>query len=808
MNSSTSDTSNSTTLNQTTITKSAQPFFFKILLVALVSILTLLPIVNILSIIVTTGTDNPSNDFILHINFLDQVLSGNYNWLNYFRDTFQGGAHSMAIGELLRIGLMLFAHGNIYGELLVGFVATLIRLILLYSAFTRLTDYKYKWLLLPLLSALIFSNAQINLFSDGESSIQHLLHQLGFTTGIWALIRFEGRWAAIVGMVGGGVLATLTWGGGPFVWPTFFVGMLLLGYRKRAYYLVWLAASVIAALPYVFFIIIQPIPGWKTQLVSILNYKYILNEIGWPFTNDFAFKPTQNPTAFGLGLLGLIFCLLGLRILWTLRQTVALKQAAPALMLIINSLMVMWQISLVRIDIPPWYVAPQVNFWLGLLGLAYVLWLNRLARPAGQQFIYKLNFWISNGWSLAFLVILIAIYASSNLTYTDKAIRLYSRSPASAACLRNYRVAPTYCELYLFQVSPGLPGYLAIMAEPLERYKKYVFAPRQQWTLQGDFVLDTVRVQETPGVPDVIWSADRDNNRLPWYDYHHLNLFLPSPNSISWTINLPTNLEQAEFQSAITISNNAASNNGAEFEVYIERTGEANKLAFSQRLAANQHDWQAFSIPLNAYIGQTITLRMTSRSTSNSTAGAMYRYPLIDVQFDKAKATAPGVPPPFIPEMTANDVAFIPDGVNPWQYSDMQPITDESGTIIKWRIGEQPKMVYSQPLNVCLADYSHFYMRMAATAEIWPRAVQVFYLLDNQPESAYSNKQSFFVPINADDGLHDYTYDLKLLELPQNTRLTGLRLTPMVDGGRTAESTLEIAGMRLLRPNSVRFCGG
>ena len=50
-------------------------------------VLTLLPIVT-LKIIITTGANNLSNDYALFLPLIDNILSGSYNWVIFFRIRF------------------------------------------------------------------------------------------------------------------------------------------------------------------------------------------------------------------------------------------------------------------------------------------------------------------------------------------------------------------------------------------------------------------------------------------------------------------------------------------------------------------------------------------------------------------------------------------------------------------------------------------------------------------------------------------------------------------------------------------------
>ena len=92
---------------------------------------------------------------------------------------------------------------------------------------------------------------------------------------------------------------------------------------------------------------------------------------------------------------------------------------------------------------------------------------------------------------------------------------------------------------------------------PLEKDHLNVFSPQQEWSLQGDFILDTVRLHEMVGVPGVFWSPDLTTQRAPFDSPQHLNLVLHSPNAVDWTITIPENTRQVTLNMAITISQSA-----------------------------------------------------------------------------------------------------------------------------------------------------------------------------------------------------------------------------------------------------------
>lgn len=794
----------------------------KIAGLGLIAFLTLVPVLNILWIVASTGVNTVSNDYLFYVRIIDPILSGTYNWRHFFYDTFIAGAHCMALPMLVRLGVVKFASWNIYFELSISFTLAVLKLILLHQTFTHLTPRASCgvsrglsrclswWMMWPVLAALVFSTSQINVFTFGDAGLQIMLVQFGCALGIWGVVRFRGRWRGIAIMAAGGAIATLSGGGGLLAWPICLIGLVLLGYRKVSHYAAWLGAAAVASLPYVCYIVLWPTQPRKTP--SLFNYEFIINAIGWPFANGIGSTYNSIHEAVLAGYWGIALAITGLVLLWRKRRTPVLTQATPGLMYMVLGLLGIWQTSLFRTTIAPWYTSAFLLFWIGLAGLAYVFWVNRQFRPAEERPFQRAITILIPLWSISLAGILVYLYATSNIAYADKAFYLRSRGPAAASCLRNYRVAPTYCEQYVFQWGVGNFGLLADLARPLERHGLSVFAPRQQWTLQGDYVLDNVRPGETPGVPNIFWSADLTAAPTLVSDYKHLNLFLHSPNTLSWRVSLPGNVKQADFHSAVAISKYAPvtpSSDGVTFEVSVEVEGQsdlAEQPVFQQHLAARQHSWQPFTIPLTAYAGRTIVLRLTSKGGANIEGDwAMFRYPYIDVTLNPAPPSAEDMPgKPFRVQPSADDTRFDATDVSLWQASKMQLEQTEAGVASTWKVSREGSLEYKPALNLCLADYTHFYVRLAVSPDVQPRALLISYKLDGQP--AFSPAQAVKIPLFGDGEMHEYTFDLKLLFINKGTSLTGLRLDPISDGIALAESRAEIADFRLLRRDSPKWC--
>lgn len=757
-------------------------------------LLALAPIANITWIVATTGANNPSNDYVFSIGLVDQVLAGTYDWRNFFRDTFIQGSHAMALPILIRLAVAKLTHWNIYVELYVFIALSIVRLLLLHDAFTHGVRHPLRHWLLPLLAALVFSVSQIDVFTYGDAGLQIGLIQLGTVLGIWGLVRFRGSWRAVALMAAGGTMAALSGGGGLMAWPVFVLGMACTGFRQARFYLALFAAGCAAFLPYLIFGILQRKQG-AVGINSLFDPVQILNALGWPLSSGIGATVEVQEIGVMIGRLGIgLFCA-GLLLLWSLRRTPAPAQALPALLLAVSGLLNTWQLTVFRRGITPWYTTSCMNFWIALIALACVVWMHRQAPTRAKAGGGRLPELLAPIWSAAVLITIVGLYSFSNLAYEDKVMFfLPSRAPAAAAALRQYHTAPTYSEEILFRGFPlGHPDYVERLGRPLERHRLAVFAPEQEWTLQGDFGMDTVQVQETPGVPDVVWSEDASGTPLPWSDYKHLNLLLPSPNSISWTVQLPDNLARAEFRSACALSEPAAADaarNGATFQVFLAVGTDPEQSVFSRHVSSGEREWRPFQIPLGAHAGKRITLRLTS--TPGSGGGgerAMYHYPRIHLRLAEAGrvvADQPVVPSntdlsPGAPRPGPGDVRLDLTKPELWKASDPEAGTPMGAPPGARLLHPAQFLQYRQPLNLRLSDFSHFYMRAAAGPEVTLRALRAFFMYRSARDEV--SMQWASLTLLPDSRTHTYTYPLKLLELEQEARLEYVRFLSVSEGG-------------------------
>jgi uncharacterized membrane protein YecN with MAPEG domain len=805
------------------LNQAGRSFALRTVIAGALTALTVAPVSRLVYILATTGAGNPSNDdAALFKLFIGPVLSGQYDWSRLPHDTFLG-SHFDLLPALVLLLFARFARYDIQLILYTGIILAVIRLLLYHDALTRSAPVRNRTLRLvlwPALAALIFSMTMISAFEFDFIAIEFGLAKLGLALGVWALAKWPGRWPGVLVMALGGLIASFSFATGLATWPVFLIGMVLLDFRKLVHYITWLAACALGAAPYVIFGFFGSYPAERTTVRSLFNPRFLLNIIGRPLANRIGLEGGPLPMAEWAGTAGILLCVSGIALLWLKRRRPGTgRSAAPALMLMAYGLLSAWQISVFRETVAPWYATHSMVFWIGLAGLAYVLAEYSLAegtaRAPGQPRVWpQIRRLARTGgaWSLAACAVIFGFYVATNRSHFDKSLYLHARGPVSIACLSNYRTAPTYCECFLALWRSGFPDFVQDLARPLEvNHLSAAFSPRREWSLQGDSILDKVDFHRSPGGPEIWWSFDLPSNRAPVYDYRRLNLVLNAPNWVCWTVALPAGLKLAEFHSAAAISKSAplrTDHKTVEFTVHIACGGEPEKLLYSQSLAADARGWYPFSVPLIEYAGRTIKLRLASNAGTDFQGGwAMFRYPYIDLSAEDAEAYRTGpdsiVPSntdlsPAFPKPTDRDLSFDLTDSSQWDPEGMSQAASTDGTRDSWVLNDhEPHLTHRGPLDVRPADYTHVYIKMAASPGISPRAVRLHFLVGR---SSGPDTRAAIIPLLAGGEMHAYTYDLRLLDLTDDARIIGIEVSPAYGPAR-GKSIVRLTDLRLINRN-------
>ncbi|HKY62190.1 MAG TPA: hypothetical protein VJR29_02135 [bacterium] len=465
------------------------------------------------------GEGIPSDDSLLNALLIGRMLDGGYPWGRLFRDAYTNG-HLNLFPILLQYLWAWLTGWNFRLALFVGVGLGLAKIFLLHSALARPREAWISWLLWTFLFGLTFAVTMMDVFQLDSSAFQLGLNQLGLVIGILALVRFPDGAKGALGASLGGWLATWSWGSGAATWPAFLLGMALLRFRKPAHYLMVAAAAVLSLLPYGILLLVVPKSGQEPKLLTFFNFNLVLQSLGLPFAQSY-----DPQMAWWSGLAGLLLGAAGLAA--CLRHRIDSRRLAAPLMLLLYVLLHLYQVSLFRSRLMPWYAYQAGLYWIGLLGLAYQLLLEKKSR------------W----WPCLVTSTVVLLYLGSNWTWEDKVASLRHQGPASASCLWHYPSAPeATCENLLFRWRPY--ENFREMAVALARHRLALFGDRRSWSLQGDMITGGV-VAQIPAGSRLRWiHGGRD---LDYSDFRRLDLEIPPGGKVEWTVDLPSELRRAEL---------------------------------------------------------------------------------------------------------------------------------------------------------------------------------------------------------------------------------------------------------------------
>jgi hypothetical protein len=446
-----------------------------------------------------------------------------------------------------------------------------------------------------------------------------------------------------------------------------------------------------------------------------------------------------------------------------------------------------WIISAIRAGIVPWYVGGVAPFWIGLAGIYYALIQSKAGAGVSTPASVKVL-------AIGFFAMITVLFIHSNLRYEDKVFHIQSRAPVSVSCLRNYRTAPTYCEQYLYQWEPGHPEDIFALGAALEEDQLSVFAPSQEWSLQGDYLFDSVRILPSGQGEKPYWIDDA-GKAASWKDYHRLNLALPASSAIEWELAVPGNLSHTVFSTEVAIDPfgriGSAARPKAALDISVSPAendqGEVVRSALS--LDASQTGWTAVEIPLDAYRGQDVTVSIVSRAISGEVpAVVVLRYPRVDLDL---KGGLTGSPDSYDPENTAdmdgqlNVVHLFPldptGGIAESQVSYTNLSLDPTGRSLTSEGNTVGQIAFRNRGNFCISEDSYFYVSISADESASGPTRRYYANLDFAYVTAegHSTTSQVNLPMLRDGKARTYTYPMKLLA--DLSGLSMLRITPMAN---------------------------
>lgn len=752
----------------------------------------------------SVGGDNISNDYIGVVPVIDESFKGNFNFATLLNDA-RVGQHFVILPIVFHWVSAHFFDWNARSELFLGVVVNLIRSLLICDLISFSFDRKWRALVLGMVLAIVFSVTHLSVHLFGQACFPVSLTTLGFTLGLWGLAKYQGNWRSAALMLIGGIGSAASMGNVPPCWFAFFLGIVLYGYRKKQWfvYVAWFLGAIISFAPYLNSLVFKS-QGLKDSQHAF-SPLFFINLLGRPFSNEVGYNCGRIAMAEQAGLIGLLMLAIALVALWARKTyTVSVKSS---LLLCAYGLSSVVMLSVVRTLVAPWYGTFATYFWMGLIGLLLSSVLSvEVSSDKSVDFLsgrLKLR-QISSGkfWSsaaLACLLMLPIFYMLSNKSWTDKHAYMYTRAPASESALRHYRTAPTYIESLLFQWGDGRTGLVESFARPLDRHLLSSFAPNQTWSLQGDFVLPEVKVTNFEASPAVRWIQDTAVSKtVSWSNYEHSNLYIPTPNAVSWQIALPDDLKSAKLHSAFTIGRAGRKSvgtitDGATGQIYLVENGKS-KILLAKSLCSKPLQWLALDADLTKWRGQTVNLLFTSDGGSDRSDDlCLFQYPVVEVKLERRRGH---FPQPVldqkgsiqVPVNTDLDKNFGADFVDEFALPPIASFASKPFTLATPASVnalddqnnlhfESRRFEFKNPLS--LQKYSHFVVDMSAPLALRKRSLAALLTFKD------GTVKGFSIPLLPDANMHRYSYELKLLELEQNSTVKELILYPVANPGNS-----------------------
>lgn len=154
------------------------------------------------------------------------------------------------------------------------------------------------------------------------------------------------------------------------------------------------------------------------------------------------------------------------------------------------------------------------------------------------------------------------------------------------------------------------------------------------------------------------------------------------------------------------------------------------------------------------------------------------------------------------PIQTSNDYKFDIYEPSSWKFIDMVP--ENSAVDASWILGEKPRMVYMQPLDICLSDYTHVMIVMSKSPYVRSKSniMHIYYQLDDQEQY----EEPISIVLLPEEIPIEYFYDLRLLNLDPQVRMSRFRFDPIGRGSEREDIAVTLYDLRLIRSSEPSRC--
>lgn len=724
-------------------------------------LLSLLPVLRIVLLINSTCSNVVCVDFLHATTFLNRALSGECDLQLLLKDSTMHG-HPQLVPLTFHLFCAKFFGLNVFAE---SYVCMFLLCIATFFAFEALSEDKgpYRLALLPILSAIQFSFCLSSEFFYCYSLVADSLSRVFICLGIWAIAKVRNsKVAASLVFLSSLLCASCAASYSVSVWTIF--GLLLFSLKRmsKAFVLCFAIGFPLSIFP-----IVSLSLGGGSRVdpgsFSFAGFFRFFAATGMSLLNNTAMQVDVNHSSVAIGATLIFF--VAFFIAYVAGARTKDRCVFCAFSMVAFGFLNLFCSSFARNNISPWYCTFSVFILSGVCSLAFFVLSTEIEK--GKSVTGRIG-------AATVLLFCSLFYGLTNRAYADKDWFRAFHSPAAESSLRNYLWAPTYSHYQLFGSKLGNIERYWRYGSDLSLHRLSCFSPNQTWAIQGEFILPVVQFVNTNREQSVRWIVDRKLNSKPSFsDPEHLSLVIPTGSSVDWYLNLPTNTRLANL-----VFDYASSTFGGGGALSVKALDAKGAECLPGSLLQAEGEWRSFTFPLHRIAPRRFKLIL--ENTGAGGGSVVLRYPRILSEFQFVnKAEQKNLKPFPCNVDSALDQFGLVQKVMPldedfqrsWSLTGMTALKEPDAGA--WSASNaQSCFTYKKLLNVDVNEWNEFYFDFAESKCSRPRFVLCQFILNT------GKLKTGIVTLMADGNAHRYSYELKLLQLEPNERISFVQILP------------------------------
>ncbi|MEP7290992.1 MAG: hypothetical protein ABI835_04370 [Chloroflexota bacterium] len=564
----------------------------------------LLPLLLLVAVVIQEGSNTP---------FLDQWDTS----LRIALDTIHGnlspatlvlphGDHRIVFTNLVTIVSARLFHWNLYLELFVT-IGLAVALLLLVLKLVRREFPQVVYIVLIPISSLIFSLRGRHTWMTSFQSC-FLFVTLFFLLGLWTLMRGKVGWRSLLIATFFAVCCTFSLANGIIAWFLLFVALLVLGYRKPAYLIFWIAAAAVSI--FLYYSPPYPIAISRPSLLDLpAVVQYALVYLGGMFRPETEDAITLQMIIL-ITLASIVLFLANAWVLW--RQKRSLSPLLPWLLIGAYSAGTAVLTGFGRVTLPlgqalsERYVIMAIFWWISLIVLGAAV-IHALSQNVHLRRSYHLLRFVNVAFFLALALLMIRA-----TDYHNRNIKIVN--PIAETCYPQYLITQDPDLACLRMVRMDLPYKWLPRVAPVAQERLAIFSTVPLSVTLNDLPFDPIQI----AVPEPGYETyDSGGVALPAFFEH-------APAQVEYALVLPPFYPDAEFTASLyldpsnVLKDPGTIQDGVLFSVTV--TGENGDTRRSDAVRFDPHtmsDPIPFQFDLTDYVGQPIHLRLQTESLAS-----------------------------------------------------------------------------------------------------------------------------------------------------------------------------------------------